>query len=110
MNRLLIFIFMISPFVYSNNENYCFTSIFYNSDEYSTQQISRQIKEQRCKRDNIFQVAIMEDKLRDTMPTKDELSSFAMYWCRFDREILIEGYTLTCVLNSIERRTFSSLS
>jgi len=110
MNRLFIFIFILSPFVYSDNENICFTNVFYNSDEYSTQQISRQIKEQRCKKDNIFQVAIMDDKSRDTMPIKDELSSFAMYWCRFDREILIEGYTLTCALNSIKMRTWNQLS
>ena len=110
MNRLFIFIFTLSPFVYSDNENICFTNVFYNSDEYSTQQISRQIKEQICKRDNILQVAIMEDKFRDKMPIKDELSSFAMYWCRFDREILIEGYTLTCALNSIKMRTWNQLS
>ena len=101
---------MLCPFVYSNSDNLCFTSIYYNSDEASTQQISEQIKRQECKRDNIFQVSIMYDSQRDGIPIKDELSAFAMYWCRFDREILIEGYTLTCALNSIEMRTWNPLS
>ncbi len=30
-------------------------------------------------------------------------------YCRFDREILIGEYSLTCVLNSIERRVASLL-
>ena len=106
MNKFFIFILMFSPFAFSNTDNFCFTSVLYGSGE-PTQQISKQIKEGNCKSGNIFQIAIREDEFRDTMPIKDELSSFAMYWCRFDREILIEGYSLTCVLNSVQMRTWN---
>tara|TARA_X000001036_G_C20305590_1_gene654203 strand:+ start:213 stop:539 length:327 start_codon:yes stop_codon:yes gene_type:complete len=107
MNRLFIFILILSPFIYSNTDKFCYTELFYNPDESSTQRISKHIEQQECKRDNIFQVTISYDTQQEGIPIKDELSEFALYWCRFDREILIEGSTLTCVLNSTKKRTWS---
>jgi len=107
MNRLFIFIFILSPFVYSNNENYCYAFIDYSIDGMKTAQVSSQFKKNKCKRDNILRINIK--KFPNNLPIKDELSYYAYLYCRFDREILIGEYSLTCVLNSIERRTASLL-
>ncbi len=77
MNRLFILIFILSPFVYSNNENYCYVSLDYSLDGIRTLQISSQFKRLNCKRDNILRIKINENEFPNSFQIKDELSAYA---------------------------------
>ena len=93
--------FLISPFAYSDMDKVCLVLPLKPSLESMFDDIKKEIKLSDCKRNNILRVRLYKPEFDPEIA----LANVASKYCRFDRNIVIKGEVMTCVLYWPEART-----
>jgi len=95
--KKLLALLLLSPLAFADMDKVC---TIYLTD--LTETVGDMIKKKNCERNNILQL-----KLPVSIASKEAevlLINFANQYCRFDRNTLIKGNTLGCVLYSPQGR------
>lgn len=97
--KKLLFVLVLSPFLLGDEVCDVYPeNIFYLDSE---------ILDRECKENDILLMDVgkyYEYKVEDLHSAKGSLVDIASRWCKFDKNTLIEGFTLSCVLNSNFKR------
>ena len=97
--KKLLFALILSPFLLADEVCDVYPeNIFYLDSE---------ILDRECKENDILLIDVgkyYENKVEDLHLAKASLVDIAARWCKFDKNTLIEGFTLSCVLNSNFKR------
>ena len=97
--KKLLFAFILSPLLLADEVCDVYPeNIFFLENE---------IENRNCKENDILFINVAkyyEYKVEDLHLAKASLVDIASRWCKFDKNTLIEGFALSCVLNSNQKR------
>ena len=95
--KKLLALLLLSPFASADMDKVCTINL---TD--LTETVGDMIKKKNCERNNILQLKLPVS--RANKEAEVLLINFANQYCRFDRNTLIKGNTLGCVLYSPQGR------
>ena len=93
--KKLFFLMLLTPFAKADMDKICKINVNFGYIE----TVEDFIEQKGCKRNNILQLS-----LKKTSNPKPFLYFISNEWCRFDRNLNIEGATLHCVLYATKPR------
>ena len=96
-NKIFVSLLLLSPLASADMDKVC---TIYLKDLSKT--VGDMIRKKNCERNNILQLELPMNK--DNKEAETLLVVFANQYCRFDRNTLIKGNTLGCVLYSPQGR------
>ena len=97
--KKLLFAFILSPFLLADEVCDVYPKNIFNLDD--------QVLDRKCDENDILLVSVgnyYEFNVENLHLAKSSLVEIAARWCKFDKNTLIEGFTLSCVLNSNFKR------
>ena len=97
--KKILALLLLSPLAFADMDKICMVELHKGS-----KWMWEQIKEEKCERNNILKVWTTLDYINKTK--EEALSQISAEYCRFDRNTVIKGGHLTCVLYSPKRRTY----
>ena len=100
--KKLLALLLLSPLAFADMDKMCMVEL-HKGSKWIWEQIE---EEHKCERNNILQVWTTLDYVNQTK--EEVLLKISSQYCRFDRDIVIKGGYLTCVLYSPKRRTYKN--
>ena len=97
--KKLLFAFILSPLLLADKVCDVYPENIFNLED--------EIENRDCKENDILLIDVAkyyEYKVVDLQTAKASLVYIASRWCKFDKNTLIEGFALSCVLNSNQIR------
>ena len=97
--KKLLFVLVLSPFLLADKVCDIYPENIFSLDG--------QILDRECDENDILLVQVgkyYEYNVENLHDAKGSLVDIASRWCKFDKNTLIEGFTLSCVLNSNFKR------